>query len=129
MDTYDPLIAPDAEAWLELDEGERILLAEDFHRKARIKLPNRKIHAAIHAIIENQCADEKLPVKKTLDRLMAEGLDRHEAIHAIGSIMSGILFGIMKNKATEDPNPGYYKKLAELTAEQWRQSGQEDDAE
>jgi len=31
-------------------------------------------------------------MKGALDRLMVEGLDRHDAIHAIGSILMRIVF-------------------------------------
>jgi hypothetical protein len=82
---YDPLQAPEPEEWLSLDESERIRLAAEYHRRARIRLPNRKVHAVFHVIAENQIATgDEIPVRRTLVRLMEEGLDRHEAIHAIG---------------------------------------------
>ena len=40
MQRYDPLEAPKPEEWLGLDERERIDLARDYHRSARIRLPN-----------------------------------------------------------------------------------------
>lgn len=56
MDTYDPDTAPDPGAWLELDEGARLLLVGDYHEQASDELPNVQIHAAIHVIVENQLA-------------------------------------------------------------------------
>jgi hypothetical protein len=53
---YDPLEAPDPDEWLELDEQERIDLVRDYHRRAGIRLPNEKLHATLHAIIEAQIA-------------------------------------------------------------------------
>ena len=90
---YDPLRTPDAEQWLDLDEMERMDLVADYHRRARIKLPNPRLHATLHVIVENQIllADET-PVAATLERLLAEGLDRHDAIHAIASVLSGAMF-------------------------------------
>ena len=35
MQRYDPLVAPDPEEWLALDEQERIDLARDYHHNAR----------------------------------------------------------------------------------------------
>src|SRR5215510_1511876 len=88
MQRYDPLKAPDPEEWLSLDEQQRIDVVEEYHRLAGIRIPNAKIHAVTHAIIENQiAAGDKLPVRRTVQRLMAEGLDRHEAIHAVGMIL------------------------------------------
>lgn len=127
MESYNPLVAPDVPGWLALDEGERIGLVEEFHRRARVKLPNRRMHAAIHAVVENQIAEKLLPVLETLERFMSDGLDRHEAVHAIGYVLSGVMYNIMKDKAQEDPNPEYFRKLKEFTVEAWRKSGGEPD--
>jgi hypothetical protein len=54
MQRYDPLKAPDPEAWLALDEQARIELVRDYHRRARIRLPNATVHAVLHAIVETQ---------------------------------------------------------------------------
>ena len=82
---YDPLEAPEPEEWLALDEAERIRLAERYHRRAHIRVPNIKAHATIHVVVENQIAlGDEIPVRATLDRLMGEGLDRHEAILRAG---------------------------------------------
>jgi hypothetical protein len=42
-----PVPVHGAEAWLELDEQERIALVETYHRVARSKLPNVTAHAAL----------------------------------------------------------------------------------
>lgn len=85
---YDPEIQPDAQAWLALDEQLRIGLAEKFHRHAKIELPNVKVHAALHAIIENQLALGLGCVVRAMPRLMLQGLSRHDAIHAIASVLA-----------------------------------------
>src|SRR3954466_13544420 len=86
MEQYDPLVAPAAEEWLELDESERIWLVQDYHRRMRIELPDAQVHAMIHAVVENQiAAGDALPVQRTMQRLLSEGLDRHDALHAIGA--------------------------------------------
>jgi hypothetical protein len=51
---------------------------------------------------------------------MAEGLDRHEAIHAIGSVLSEQLFAALREEGGDDPNAQYVEKLNRLTAESWR---------
>jgi hypothetical protein len=51
---------------------------------------------------------------------MAEGLDRHEAIHAIGSVLIGHVRDLMREGAsTPDPNGPYVKALRTLTAHSW----------
>jgi len=80
---YDPLEAPDPEEWMALDEQERIDLVRDYHRRAGIRLPNEKLHATLHAIVEAQIAlGDETPAGRIAQRLISEGLDRHDAIHA-----------------------------------------------
>jgi hypothetical protein len=128
MDEYDPFTAPDAEEWLALGEQERMNLVEDYHRRKRIRVPNLKVHAIIHAVVENQIAlGEQVP-SRTLRRLISEGLDRHDAIHAIGSILIVHLSDLMRQveagtTSDADPNAPYYAELERLTAKSWRQSG------
>src|SRR4051794_5475721 len=101
---YDPDIAPDPTAWLALDEQELIQLAEAHHRAARIKLPNVQAHAALHAIVENQLAEGLESVVRAMARLGTEGLSRHDALHAIGSVVAEHLFETMNAKAKDDAN-------------------------
>ncbi len=88
MDGYDPERAPDPEWWLSLDESERMDLAQESQHEDE-QLPSPRSHAAIHLVIENQVAmGDEIPVAATLQRLLAEGLGRHDAVHAIGSVLS-----------------------------------------
>ena len=108
--------------WLELDENERVDAVMEYHRRAKVKLENLKLHAMTHAVVENQVAlGEATPVPATLNRLMQEGLDRHEAIHAIGSILMSIVFDVFQEPAVgDDINARYSRELATLTAAGWR---------
>lgn len=126
MKRYDPLKAPDPQEWLSIDELQRISLAQEYHRRARIRLPNVKAHAMVHVIVENQIAlGEEIPVR-TLQRLMAEGLDRHDAVHAIGLVLAEFIRVILSKSEIEDPerrsdpHRPYYAALEMLTAESWR---------
>jgi hypothetical protein len=124
---YDPFEAPDPQEWLALDEQERLELVKDYHRRARIPLPSLAAHAAAHMIVENQIAlAYETPARRTAERLMREGLDRHEAIHAIGMVLMEHLNKMMKMKAPPpgaDPNAAYFVELERLTAEKWRRAG------
>jgi len=67
---YDPLEAPEPEEWLAIDEAERINLVKDYHRRARVRLPNEKLHAVFHVVVENQIAlGNEIPVQSTVQRL------------------------------------------------------------
>jgi hypothetical protein len=125
MKQYDPLIAPDAGEWLALDEGERIALVRAHHRRARVRLPNLEVHTMAHAVVETQIAmGDETPVRRIASRLMAEGLDRHDAIHAIASVFFGVIYDVMKSADTGvGVEERYYAELEELSAESWRRSG------
>ena len=83
-------------------------------------MPDTWVHAVIHVIVENQLAMGIAAVESALERMLAEGLNRHEAIHAIGSVLIGeINDGVRDNKGG-DLTPAYYEALSELTAAKWR---------
>jgi hypothetical protein len=61
------------------------------------------------------------PAGYALDRLMHEGLTRHDAIHAIGSALVGLIFDLMIGKGNVSfDNAKYGRELAALTAASWR---------
>lgn len=125
MEKYDPDTTPAPDQWNQLDEDERLILIEQYHKKAKIRMPNHRLHAAIHCAVENQAAlGEELPVKRTLERLISEGLDRHDAVHAIGSVLAEHLHGILKDKPVVADHSAYFDRLLKLNAQLWRQSGQ-----
>jgi len=117
---YDPETAPDPEKWLALDEVQRTELVSAYHRRMRMKLPNAHVHALVHVIVENQLAEGFDLVKDALVRLRADGLDRHEAIHAIGSVLMSHMWNMMREGAkTPDANEPYFQALRTLTASSW----------
>jgi len=125
MQRYEPLKAPDPEEWLALDEQERIDLVQDYHRRMRIRVQNARLHATAHVIVESQIAlGDETPAHRTAQRLMDEGLDRHEAIHAIGMVLFKFMYDLMKAPVSDsDRNVPYFAALERLTAQDWRRSG------
>lgn len=127
MEVYDPECAPDPEWWLSLDESERTDLARRSQRKDE-RLPSPELHAVIHAVVENQVAlGDETPVAATLQRLLAEGLDRHDAVHAVGSVLAGHIYRAMQPGAADDtslddPEGSYWHELGGLDAGSWRRS-------
>lgn len=90
------------------------MLAEAYHRRAGIELPNTKVHAVMHVIIENQVAlGDELPVRRAIERLMGEGLDRHEAVHAVGSVLAAHMSDTLKAGAAN--NAAYNAAVERLT--------------
>lgn len=117
---YNPNRAPNQDEWFALDEAERIELVSAHHQELRVELPNAPAHAAIHVIVENQLAEGVEVVRDTLDRLLAEGLNRHDTIHAIGSVLAEHMRNLMqKGSKTPHPTESYFQALRCLTSSSW----------
>ncbi len=117
---YDPDVAPDPEEWLALDEMERIDAALVYHDFMGFEAGSPKLHAGLHATVETQTAmGDVSPAGATLRRLVDEGLERHDAIHAIGAILVVILADLVREGATGESNERYAAELNELTAAKW----------
>jgi hypothetical protein len=126
MNRYDPRKTPDATDWLGTDEGLRIELVQLFHHRMRTRLPNPRLHATFHVIVENQVAMAEPAVIATLARLQDEGLDRHDAVHAIGSVLAEHLYELLKGQgatASGELNAAYAEGLRKLTAAGWQDAG------
>jgi hypothetical protein len=125
---YDPEVPPNPTEWLALDEQLRIGLAERYHRNAREKVPNVKAHAAFHAIVENQIAEGLEPVTRAMERLMKQGLSRHDAVHAVGSVVADYFFEAMNTKDKDFGSTAqarYNAAVERLTAQEWKRKYQE----
>lgn len=124
LNSYDPESTPKPSEWLAIDEGERIELVLNYHRNARISLPKsaRSMHAAVHVVVENQLAlDDQDIVRATLQRLMQDGLSRHDAVHAVGSVLAQHIYDILQVGTASVDGSTYYEALQNLTVESWRQ--------
>ena len=119
---YDADEQPDPDVWLVLDETERLDLVSDYHRRTGVQLETPELHAMAHVVVENQVAlGEATSVPETLDRLINEGLDRHDAVHAIGSVLMRVVFDTVHERDDRsDINAKYRQELATLTAANWR---------
>ncbi|MCI0572273.1 MAG: DUF1841 family protein [Myxococcaceae bacterium] len=126
---YDAMRDPDPRAWLALPEEERLEAIERAHHplpRGHDPLPNPRLHAAIHAVVETQLAQDAPPeVRKTLGRLVREGLTRHEALHAIGSAAADAMARVVRDKKPFDAG-AYAKDLAALRAADFRGAADND---
>lgn len=90
---------------------------------ARVELPNLAAHAVFHAIIENQIAENLESVVRAMTRLTADGLGRHDAIHAIGSVLAEHIQDLFNAKVVKADSQGIYNAALErLTAKMWLNS-------
>jgi len=123
LSRYDPEITPDPAQWLELDEQFRIDLAQKHHRAARLKLPNVTLHAALHVVVENQIAEGLPCTVRAMARLLKGGLSRHDAVHAVASVVATHLFTALKEPDASFAavvQQHYIAAVERLTVESWR---------
>jgi hypothetical protein len=121
MEKYDPAHSINSQEWLALDEATQIQLVRDFHVKLGLEMPDDAlmVHSSIHVIVENQQAMGVYLIPETITKLTRQGLDRHEAIHVIGAILSEDIFDLIKGNITELSPTKYRRKLEKITAKRW----------
>ena len=125
---YDPDLGVDPKKWRRLSEPRQFEVVEEYHRSHRIRVPRARLHAAIHVIVETQVAmGDENPAARTLERLQAEGLSRHDAVHAIGSVLAGYILQVLQNRVSgKEVTSKYVEELERLSAEQWKKLRPED---
>ena len=125
VEEYDPLQSPDPAIWLDRDEDQRHALVLAYHLENEGDVfdldnddegPNTTLHATIQVVVENQLALGDETVLITMDRLLRQGLDRHDALHAIGAV----LFEVIRAERPQEDMRRYYRRLRKLTARRWR---------
>ena len=127
---YDPDVGPDPADWLAIEEGERLRRARDYHERYDALPAEPEAHAAFHVVIENQVAmGDETPAREALERLMAEGLSRHEAVHALGSVLAETIAATAHGDGEEAERSradAYNDAIARITAEDWRRLAADD---
>jgi hypothetical protein len=125
---YDPLVCPDPYKWLRTDEDQRHDVVRRFHRRAGAYVGNNEqLHCAMHVIVENQIAlGDETAVPRTITRLVSQGLDRHDAIHAVGTILMRHMVRSVREHQVFSPQ-SYDADLEALTPESWLAGDADDD--
>jgi hypothetical protein len=102
-----------------VDQGALMARIEKEHRSAPhpgIAGPRLRLHVAIHTVVETQLLEGRpAETAVTLARLEAEGLDRHGAVHAIGTVVSSEIFEVMQEGKAYD-EARYVTALRALSA-------------
>jgi hypothetical protein len=121
MQSYDPATAPNSREWLSIDEAERIELVRQYHEDHGDYGESLEMHAGIHAVVETQIAMDIAEVRKTLQRLRKQGLNRHDAIHAIGTVLAEHMHALVTSDETPtgDANEKYYEQLSKFNVSAW----------
>jgi hypothetical protein len=78
----------------------------------------------IHTVVENQLAlEDQAIVRETLARMISEGLARHEAIHAIGSVLIGYFHERLNEKQPRPKTMRRTMRRWKIFAQKWRDEG------
>ncbi|HTJ41542.1 MAG TPA: antitoxin Xre/MbcA/ParS toxin-binding domain-containing protein [Kofleriaceae bacterium] len=122
---YDADHAPDPAAWLSAEELVRELAIGAHHDglASHAPTPDRELHVSMHLIVENQIAGKEPPeTAANVARLVADGLTRHDAIHAVASVISDEMRGVVHDGRAFDRDR-VARALAQLRARDWPQRG------
>jgi hypothetical protein len=121
---YDAQTAPDAATWLRTDGALRLDAIERYHSQltgAHPPTPNPQIHAVAHDVVETQlAAADPASTTETLARLTREGVDRHSAIHAIGSVIMEFIWEATQPGASPFDPAIHARRLDVLSANDWK---------
>ncbi len=122
VETYDAATPPEALAWLEMGEEARIQLVVDYHTSIGDVGDNARTHCLLHVIIENQIAmgGAMEPVRERMRQLMAQGLDRHNALHALCYVLIRHMNWIAMSNIKGDQDARYFREIRRMTAQKWR---------
>ena len=91
--------APDPAEWLAMDEGERIELVAAAHRRTGASVGgSENAHAALHVAVENRLASGDAAVVAAYERCRAAGVDRHNTVHALASVMTDHMMAVLETR-------------------------------
>jgi hypothetical protein len=119
---YDPYEPPDASEWLTMGEEARIAMVRVYHQSIGDVGDSEQLHALFHVIVENQIAmgAHMEPVRERLRQLMAQGLDRHDAVHAIGYVLAKHMHWLaLDRNAGASQDARYFRELKRMTARKY----------
>ena len=75
-----------------------------------------RLHLSVHVVVETQLSGGKPPeVGATLQRLMEQGLERHQAIHAVGQVAAEEVVACLSRGERYDEDR-YVSRLRALSA-------------
>lgn len=120
-DGYDPRVAPAPARWLALAPQERWARVRSYHEALPPgrRPPSLDVHAGLHVTVETQLASADPPqALAALRRLMAAGLRRHDAVHAIGWLAAEHWRRAVDEERSVDVE-AYAAELDSLTRESW----------
>lgn len=79
-----------------------------------------RLHASLHVVVETQVLTGDPPeTSRTLARLVDSGLDRHQAVHAVASVVADEMMAIVSARKKFDQDR-FEQQLRALDPADWR---------
>ena len=83
-------------AWISSYNKELAARARRVFWKSVVLGPGARAHVAIHAVVESQVAmGEPAATAEALQRLVDQGMERHEAVHRVGQVVAELMHAAM----------------------------------
>ncbi|MEX2496992.1 MAG: hypothetical protein WD448_12935 [Woeseia sp.] len=118
MPNYDPDHAPNPQQWLQLEGQERTRIIAEYLDRHGGYGGSLQRQAHLQALVETQLAEGVTPVKGAFMRLRDNGLNRHEAIRALASVLGRCMPEVLNSEDTDaPPDKTYLAQLETLTAD------------
>lgn len=127
---YDPNNWPHPDWWDRMGMSERIQAVAKYHQAQKDlngsnAAINEHLHAIAHVIVENLLmSGRRSMLRPVLEKLMRQGLTRHQAIHAIASVLFDHVTEELRDRKHCDRMAGYLAKLNQLDAIAWARRGE-----
>jgi hypothetical protein len=117
---YDVATGPAPTDWLEMEEDARIAAVAEAHRQTRAATgANANAHATIHVMVENRLAMGHRAIVEAYDRFRAAGVDRHNTVHALASVVTRHMLAIVEQQAAFDQETAD-RDFAALAPANWK---------
>lgn len=118
MLNYDPNSTPNPQQWLQLDGHDRTRIVEEYLDRNGGYGGSLQLQARLQALVETQLAEGLTPVKAAFMHLRDNGLNRHECIRALASILGRCMpEAPQSDTADVPPNKTYLAQLETLTSD------------
>lgn len=86
-----------------MDEGERIERVRLAHARSGAAVgENPQAHALMHVVVESQLAEGYAPAVAAYERFRASGVDRHNTIHALASVVAAHIMEMLQEQKPFD---------------------------
>jgi len=103
-----------------MDELDRFALVESYHRNAGISQHEAARNLTRHRRKSGR-ARRSVPVRNTLEHQINERIDRHEAIHAVASVLIEFISDVVRGSSAQfDPKRPVLHRAGRADGESWR---------